>query len=121
LMEQRGDDPQVLAFVWDTPLLFETGLNQQCDAVVFVEAAPAVRANRVFSGRGWSEAEWIRREKLQQPLDMKRKISDYVIVNTAEADAAKAEVRRQVREILSLILANRLTGPDRPDTGLIPI
>jgi dephospho-CoA kinase len=107
LMEAHADDPQVLAFVWDTPLLFETGLNKECDAVVFIDAAPALRASRVAGGRGWCEAEWTRREKLQQPLDMKRKISDYVIVNTADADAGKVDVRGQVREILSLILANR--------------
>jgi dephospho-CoA kinase len=107
LMDAHADDPQVLAFVWDTPLLFETALDEQCDAVVFIEAAAPVRSGRVMSTRGWSEAEWIRREKLQQPLDMKRKISDYCIVNTADANAAEVDVRRQVREILSLILANR--------------
>src|SRR3954447_4160874 len=26
LMQQVADDPQVVAYVWDTPLLFETGL-----------------------------------------------------------------------------------------------
>jgi dephospho-CoA kinase len=107
LMEAHADDPQVIAFVWDTPLLFETGLNKECDAVVFVEASPQLRASRVAVSRGWSEGEWVRREKLQQPLDKKRNISDYCIVNTAEANSGKTEVRKQVREILSLILANR--------------
>jgi dephospho-CoA kinase len=107
LMESKANDPQVLAFVWDTPLLYETGLNRQCDAVVFIDALFAARLKRVTKDRGWTEAEWIRREKLQQPLDMKRKISDYVIDNTADADAAQVDVRGQVREILSQILANR--------------
>jgi dephospho-CoA kinase len=107
MMDAHADDPQVLAFVWDTPLLFETGLNDQCDAVVFVEASPPVRMGRVVATRGWSQADWSAREKLQQPLDMKRKISDYCIVNTADVNAAEVDVRGQVREILSLILANR--------------
>jgi dephospho-CoA kinase len=116
LMEAHANDSQVIAFVWDTPLLFETGLNQECDAVVFVDAPPAERSKRVSTTRGWTQAEWTRREKLQQPLDMKRKISDYVIVNTADADSGNVDVRGQVREILSQILANRLAGPD----GRIP-
>lgn len=107
LMEEHANDPQVLAFVWDTPLLIETGLNAQCDAIVYVDAPDAVRWKRVSELRKWNEEEWRRREKLQRPLDMKRKISEYVIVNTADADAASVDVRGQVREILSLILAKR--------------
>ena len=40
LMMSKANDPTILAYVWDTPLLFETDLNKLCDAVVFV-AAPA--------------------------------------------------------------------------------
>jgi dephospho-CoA kinase len=45
---------------------------------------------------------------LQLPLDKKKEISDYVISNTAGAD----QVRAQVREVLSRILAavTRTTG-----------
>ena len=39
-----------VAFVWDTPLLFETGLASACDAVVFVDTP---RAGRV--GSSWCE------------------------------------------------------------------
>src|SRR5687768_1270108 len=37
-MAGAANDPRVLAFAWDTPLLFETDLHPQCDAVVFVDA-----------------------------------------------------------------------------------
>src|SRR5262249_17030810 len=53
IMEAKSADAQVLAFVWDTPLLFETGLNKKCDSVVFVEAPQAVRLARVSQIRGW--------------------------------------------------------------------
>jgi dephospho-CoA kinase len=101
-MSAAADDPQVLAFIWDTPLLFETGLNRQCDAVVFVETARALRLERLRTSRGWDAAELDRREKSQWPLDKKREMSDYVVVNTADADD---DVRSQVRETLSRILA----------------
>jgi dephospho-CoA kinase len=99
-MEAAATDPNVRAFVWDTPLLFETGLNARCDAVVFVEAPQALRLARVAASRGWDAGELARRENSQMPLDTKRNLSQYVIENTADADA----VRGQVRAVLSRIL-----------------
>ena len=100
-MEASANDPQVLAYVWDTPLLLEAGLHEQCDAVVFVEAPLEARLKRVRETRNWDAAELARRENSQQGLDRKREISDHVISNTADVDYA----RRQVREVLSRILA----------------
>jgi dephospho-CoA kinase len=99
-MDASAGNAQVLAFVWDTPLLFESGLNKNCDAVVFVDAPEAVRLQRI-AARGWDQAQLKSREKSQMPLDKKREISDYVISNTAGAD----QVRVQVRDVLSRILA----------------
>jgi dephospho-CoA kinase len=101
LMRHTADNPSVVAYIWDTPLLFETGLNRQCDAVVFVEAPEGLRRKRVMDARRWEEAELARRENLQWPLDTKREMSDSVIGNTADAEF----VRGQVRETLSRILA----------------
>jgi dephospho-CoA kinase len=82
---QQNAAPATIAFIWDTPLLFETGLNRQCDAVVFVDAPPEARLPRVAKQRGWDAAELQRREILQLPLDKKREISDYVVINTDNA------------------------------------
>jgi len=101
MMQQAGDDPNIKAFVWDTPLLMETGLNRLCDKVVFVDAPRDRRIARVRDARNWSEANLDERENLQMPLDKKREISDYCISNTADADYA----RGQVRDTLSRILA----------------
>jgi dephospho-CoA kinase len=106
-MEQGGHNPQVAAFIWDTPLLFETGLYRGCDAIVFVESPVSTRVERVKKNRGWSEEELRRREKSQLPLDKKREISDYIIGNTADAEF----VRGQVKEVLFRILAKRF--PDQ--------
>jgi dephospho-CoA kinase len=94
-------DPGVVGYVFDTPLLFETGLNRKCDVVVFVDAPLEQRVKRVSVARGWSREELLRREKTQMPLDKKRKMSDHVIGNTADA----ANARRQVRDVLSRICA----------------
>ena len=106
-----GGGPE--AFVWDAPLLFETGLNVRCDAVVFVDAPLEARLARVRR-RGWDAAELGRRENLQSPLDTKRRLSDDVVTNTANADAGAfgaEHVRDQVRQVLSRIFARTTKRP----------
>ena len=107
MMQEAAKDPQIKAFVWDTPLLFETGLDRLCDKLVYVDAPQEMRLNRVHEVRGWGPAELQEREKLQLPLDKKREMSDYVITNTADADSA----RGQVRDTLSRILAETQQQP----------
>jgi dephospho-CoA kinase len=117
---EAADDAQTVAFVWDTPLLMETGLNRECDAVVFVDAPESERLRRVAAQRGWDEQELRRREKLQMPLDKKRELSDDVLVNPAHGATmtgssvvtpVDGDARSQVREILSRIVAGL---PRRP-------
>lgn len=103
-MARAAVDGNALAFVWDTPLLFEAGLYQDCDTIWFIEADPALRLRRLSESRGWEEAELVRREKFQWPLDKKRNLSDYVLKNTAGAE----DLRGQVREALSRLLAKQL-------------
>jgi dephospho-CoA kinase len=97
-----GKNPDLPAFVWDSPLLFESGLAARCDTVIFVQTPLAQRVARVGQTRGWDQAELTRRENLQWPLDKKREISDYVVVNTADAEYA----RSQVNQVLSRTLVN---------------
>lgn len=92
--------PDAVAFVWDTPLLFETGLDRFCDSIVFVDAPEQVRQDRVSRLRGWEARELVRREKAQLPLDKKRSLAHHVVQNTADA----AFARRQVEDVLSQIL-----------------
>jgi len=99
-MEAAAGDAQVLAYVWDIPLLFEVGADKECDAIVFVDAPFEQRLQRVKATRAWDEAELLRREKLQRPLDNKRELSNYIVQNTADVGFA----RRQVQEVLSAIL-----------------
>lgn len=106
-MAQFAEDSAVVAFVWDTPLLFETGLNDQCDAVVFIETPIELRQSRVSQTRGWTVKDLESREKKQMPLDKKRKLSEYIVTNTAEAESA----RSQVREVLSRILVEMTRNP----------
>ncbi len=111
-MTQAAKNTQVLAFIWDIPLLFEVGSADQCDAIVFVDAPREARLARVKSTRGWDEAELARRENLQLPLDFKRRMSKYIVQNTADVGFA----RNQVREVLSAILTNSAMRARLEDT-----
>lgn len=113
-MNTGARDAQVVAYVWDTPLLFEAGVAEQCDAVVFVEAPVEQRLARVRARSGWDQAELLRREKSQLPLDTKRALSDYVLTNTADVGSgpsAMTGLREQVRQLLSQILSGSTPTP----------
>lgn len=87
--------------VIDAPLLFEAGVDAECDAVVFVEATRAVRLGRVREHRGWDEAELDRREKAQMALEEKRRRSDHVITNNgtlAELESRAARLLATIRK-----------------------
>lgn len=85
--------------VLDAPLLFEAGLNKDCDAVIFVDASRGIRLARATQKRGWSEEAFEAREKAQMPVDEKRRRSDHVVVNNED----KAGLRRQVGEVFAMI------------------
>ena len=85
--------------VLDIPLLFETGGEALCDAVVVVTAPPFVQRDRVLGRRGMTA------ERLQAILDKqmpdreKRRRADFV-VNTG---LSKAATLRQLRAIVTLL------------------
>ena len=109
--ENRGDliararSSGAKGVVVDAPLLFEAGVDAECDAVVFVDAKRSVRLGRVREHRGWDEAELDRRENAQMPLEEKRRRSDHVLPNNGTLDelesrAAKllASIRKHCRD-----------------------
>jgi len=100
LMKDYGSDPKVRAVIWDSPLLVETGLHRECDAVVFVDTPRELRELRVQKTRGWSKDELAAREKSQFPLDKKAEIADYYIDNSGDEVASLDQVRRVLSQLL---------------------
>jgi len=87
-------DGRVPAVVLDAALLFESGMNELCDAVVFVDAPDDVRQERVKRTRGGDWDEGLRREARQIPLSRKRAMADEVCENAAGLDHLVAQARR---------------------------
>jgi dephospho-CoA kinase len=100
-MGRHERDSDVRAIVWDVPLLYEAGLAEQCDCVIFVEADEDVRAKRVGRERGWPPDQLEALEKSQKPLDFKRTSADYRVDNNSDIDA----LRRQLEDVFHRILS----------------
>ncbi|HED54620.1 MAG TPA: dephospho-CoA kinase [Phycisphaerales bacterium] len=100
---RQAERDGVKAVVIDAPLLFEAGLDEECDAVLFVDTPRDIRLRRLKSRSGWDEAELDRREKAQLPLDVKRERSDYVLSGAGTVE----EVRDRVLHFLDEIAADQ--------------
>ena len=85
--------------VLDIPLLFETGADQRCDAVVVVSAPPDVQQARVFERPGMTEEKFEAILFKQMPDAEKLARADFVVDTSKGFDAARA----QVREILARV------------------
>lgn len=103
LRKRYFEDSKVRAVVEDTPLLFEAGLDEDCDVVIFVDADRETRLQRLGQERGWSAKNLDQREKNQLPLDIKRQRADYVITNNAGEQEAISHVRHVLSEIFQEI------------------
>jgi len=101
----RAAPAETPALVIDAPLLFEAGLEDECDAVVFVDAPRSLRLERLQENRGWDEAELHRREDSQLPLDVKRNRADHVVCNDGEL----SDLEARLRTVLSTIVETRRT------------
>jgi len=99
-MVREAAKAEAPAVIVDAPLLFEAGVNKECDVVVFVEAPLAARLERVRVTRGWGPGELERRESAQWGLEVKRRLADHVVVNDSGADELRARVQAVFREIV---------------------
>jgi dephospho-CoA kinase len=85
--------------VLDIPLLFETGGEMRCDAVVVVSAPADVQRARSFERPGMTEQKFAAILAKQLPDAEKRARADFIVDTSKGFDAAHA----QVRDILARI------------------
>lgn len=101
IIHRSRSDPAVKAIVLDSPLLFESGLNRLCHAVIFVDADDASRLARLRASRGWDGPELAQRERWQIPLEQKRSQADYVVDNNGPVDRLGSQVADILNRIVS--------------------
>jgi len=87
--------------VCDIPLLFETGLERDCDVVLLVDAPEALRRERLMRDRALTAEQATAMIRSQMPSELKRARADYVIENTGTTE----ELRHRVDDVWSRIAA----------------
>jgi dephospho-CoA kinase len=93
--ERKGATVVVL----DIPLLFETGADKRCDAVVVVSAPTEVQRARAFERPGMTEQKFDAILAKQMPDAVKRERADFMVDTSGGFDAT----RTQVRDILARV------------------
>jgi dephospho-CoA kinase len=101
--ERKGATVAVL----DIPLLFETGGDKRCDAVVVVSAPPDVQRARAFERPGMTEQKFAALLAKQMPDADKRAMADFVVDTSKGLDAARAQVRDILARVVTMLKHQR--------------
>lgn len=91
------DAPIVLL---DIPLLFETGLNSECDGIAVVTAPPDIQYERVLARGEMTKADFEMILARQMP-DIEKRGKATWIIETLTLDAARQSVREILKDIQS--------------------
>ncbi len=99
-LESIEDDAS--GFVIDAPLLFEAGIESECDGIFFIDTPLNQRLERVTTSRGWSEEDLAAREARQMSLDEKRARATDVIPNDGSLEELRNHVLKAFERIRRL-------------------
>jgi dephospho-CoA kinase len=94
------------AVVLDAPLLLEAGWGSLCDFVLFVDVSVEKRLERAKT-RGWTNAEFTRRESAQWPVAEKRRHATQIFPNFGTEAELREAVRKFWTENIGPISVNR--------------
>lgn len=97
-LDALSADSGVRAVLLDAPLLFESGLDQQCDRIIAVVAPEEVRLARICRRDGLPEEAVRQRFSRQQPDDFYTRRADLTL-NTGEEGALSGLVLRAKQQL----------------------
>jgi dephospho-CoA kinase len=86
--------------LYDAPLLIENRLHEGLTGVVLVVAPRDVQRQRLMARNQLSEAEADARIDSQMPLDQKRQFATWIIDNSGDLEATRAQVDEVWRQML---------------------
>jgi dephospho-CoA kinase len=88
--------------VLDVPLLFETGGDKRCDAVVVVSAPADVQRQRALERSGMTTDKFAAILGKQMPDEEKRRRADFVVDTSQGFDHARAQVRDILQRVATM-------------------
>ncbi|WP_411841964.1 dephospho-CoA kinase [Salinicoccus sp. HZC-1] len=83
----------------DIPLLFENGLDDQCDITLTIYVDESIQKARLMDRNGLTEAEAESRIGSQMPLSSKRDRSDFVLDNSGTRENLYAQIEEFLTKI----------------------
>lgn len=89
--------------VLEIPLLFETGGDNRCDAIVVVTAKPETQRQRVLKRPGMSEDRLNALLARQMPDAEKRRRAHFLVITDYDLDFAKRQVIAVVRALAASV------------------
>jgi dephospho-CoA kinase len=100
LVKARANNADVVLL--DVPLLFETGGERFCDAVVVVSAPADVQRQRAMERPGMTEEKFSALLAKQLPDAKKRERADFIVDSSQSFDHARAQVRDILRRVATM-------------------
>jgi dephospho-CoA kinase len=100
LAAARRDGAKVA--VLDIPLLFETGGEKRCDAVVVVSAPAEIQRARAFEREGMNVEKFEAILAKQMPDTEKCARADFMVDTSRGFDAARAQVREILKAVATM-------------------
>ncbi len=88
--------------VLDVPLLFETGAERRCDAVVVVSAPSEVQRRRAFERPGMTEEKFAAFLAKQISDAEKRRRADFIVDSSQSFDHARVQIRDILRSVAKM-------------------
>ena len=92
-LEAFRKEGKIAAFV-DAPLLYESGFDAACDAVIAVLAPRDIRRSRIISRDGLSAERADARLNMQKPDEFFRKKTDLILWNQGNVEDLKQQIRK---------------------------
>ena len=87
--------------ILDIPLLMENKINRKSDIIIFIDAKKKEINKRLKKRDNFSPKIVKKLKKLQLPLELKRKRSNFIIKNNFKNNYVKKNVKKILRKILS--------------------
>lgn len=98
MLAKYRDEGKCAALV-DAPLLYESGFDAECNAVIAVLAPSEVRRARIIARDSLSEERADARLRMQKPDEFYCERTPWVLVNDGDIDA----LRRQVEKLMTTL------------------
>jgi dephospho-CoA kinase len=88
--------------VLNIPLLFETGGDKRCDAVVVVSAPAEIRRERIMGRPGMTDEKLASIVAKQMPDAEKRRRADFVVDTSKDLDSTRTQIHEILQRVAQL-------------------